>query len=158
MKCAKLQVLCNLTVTHSVKAWPAWCVKGKSCCSIFLLQGGTFYTLLCCDTYLVNMPTSHVVSLVMYACCGDSAMPLLSCASLCNNRKWCLPSLVSPSSCTVLLLWCFFSSLVPRPSLLFVLQFVFSIIYRSHVLYWTQSKEQKKTGEAWEQGYFFNAY
>ena len=24
-----------------------------------------------------------------------------------NNSKWCLPSFVSPSSCTVLLLWCF---------------------------------------------------
>ena len=36
----------------------------------------------------------------------DFAMPVLSCACLCNNSNWCLP-FVSPSSCTVLLLWCF---------------------------------------------------
>ena len=28
----------------------------------------------------------------------------LSCTCLCNNNKWCLPSFVSPSPCTVLLL------------------------------------------------------
>ena len=32
--------------------------------------------------------------------------PFLSCACLCNNTKWCLPSFVSPSSCIVLLLCC----------------------------------------------------
>ena len=37
----------------------------------------------------------------------DSAMPLLSCAWLRNNSKWCPPSFVSPSFCTVLLLQCF---------------------------------------------------
>ena len=61
-----------------------------------------------CDISLENMPTSHAVSvaLVIYTC-SDSAMPLLSCAYLCNNSKLCLPSFVSPSSCTVLLLGCF---------------------------------------------------
>ena len=55
-----------------------------------------------------NTPTSHAVSLVqdVYAC-SDSAMPFLSSACLCNNNKWCLPSSVSPSPCTVLLLLCF---------------------------------------------------
>ena len=32
---------------------------------------------------------------------------LCLCSCLCNNSKWCLPSFVSPSSCTVLLLCCF---------------------------------------------------
>ena len=32
---------------------------------------------------------------------SDSAMPLLLCTCLCNNSKWCWPSFVSPSSCTV---------------------------------------------------------
>ena len=60
-----------------------------------------------CDISLQNMPTSHTVSLALfiYACC-DSAILLLSCACLCNNSKWCLPSFVSPSSYTVL--QCFF--------------------------------------------------
>ena len=51
-----------------------------------------------------EVPTSHAVSLAlfMYAC-SDSAM-LFPCACLC---KWCLSSFVSPSSCSVLLLWCF---------------------------------------------------
>ena len=35
-------------------------------------------------------------------------MPLLSCACLCNNSKLCLPSFVSPSSCIVVLLQCFY--------------------------------------------------
>ena len=43
---------------------------------------------------------------IIYAC-SDSAMLLLSCACLCNNSKWDLPLLVSPSSCSVLLLQCF---------------------------------------------------
>ena len=55
-----------------------------------------------------NTPTSRAVSLalVMYAC-SDSAMPLLSFTCLCNNSKLCLPPFVSPSSCKVLLRWCF---------------------------------------------------
>ena len=63
---------------------------------------------------LQNMPTSRAVSLAlfMYACC-DSAMPLLSCACLCNNSKWCLPSFVSPSSYTVLQCYLIFSLLLP---------------------------------------------
>ena len=36
--------------------------------------------------------------------CSDSAILFLSCTCLCNNR---LPSCICPSSCTVLLLWCF---------------------------------------------------
>ena len=62
-----------------------------------------------CIFELEDTPASHTVSLtlIMYACC-HSAMPLLSFAYLCNNSKWCLPSLaVTASSCTVLLLWCF---------------------------------------------------
>ena len=48
----------------------------------------------------IFLPTSHAVSLALFVCaCNDSAMPFLSCACLCNNRKWCLPSFVSPSSC-----------------------------------------------------------
>ena len=44
----------------------------------------------------------------MYSC-SDSAKALLSSACLHNNSKWCRPSLVSPSSCTVLLLqWVYF--------------------------------------------------
>ena len=42
----------------------------------------------------------------MYTC-GASVVPLLSCICLCNNSKWCLPSFVSPSSCSALLFWCF---------------------------------------------------
>ena len=59
-----------------------------------------------CDISLENTPTSHAVSpaLFMYS---DSTMLILSCAWLYNNSKWCLPSIVSPSSCTLLLLWCF---------------------------------------------------
>ena len=49
---------------------------------------------------------THSLALVICAC-SDSAMPLLSCACLCTNSKWCLPSFVSPSYCTVLLLHCF---------------------------------------------------
>ena len=49
---------------------------------------------------LKNTPTSHAVSLALL--CMHAVMPLLSCIS--NSSKWCLPSLVSPSSCTVLLL------------------------------------------------------
>ena len=51
---------------------------------------------------------THSLALVICVC-SDSAMPLLSCTCLCNNSKWCLavPSFVSPSSCTVLLLRCF---------------------------------------------------
>ena len=43
-----------------------------------------------CDIF---MPISHTVSLalILYTC-SDSAVPLLSCACLCNNSKWCLPS------------------------------------------------------------------
>ena len=37
----------------------------------------------------------------------NSTTSLLSCACLYNNSKWYLSSFVSPSSCTVLLLWCF---------------------------------------------------
>ena len=61
-----------------------------------------------CNISLENTPTSHTASLtqLMYTCC-DFAMPLLSSACLCNNSKCCLASLVTPSSCTVLLLWCF---------------------------------------------------
>ena len=56
---------------------------------------------------LENSPISHAVSLALFVCaCSDSAMPFLSCASLCNNSKWCLPSFASPSSCNVLLLQC----------------------------------------------------
>ena len=55
-----------------------------------------------------NMHTWHAVSLnlCMYAC-SDSAMLFLSCAWWCSNSKWCLPSIVSASSYTVLLLWSF---------------------------------------------------
>ena len=53
--------------------------------------------------------TLVTLALFMYTCC-DSSMPLLSCICLCNSSKWCLPSFVSPSSCTVLLLQCFLLS------------------------------------------------
>ena len=54
-------------------------------------------------------PHTHTVSLYNSV---DAHRPvilqclLLSSAGLCNSSKWCLPSLVSPSSCTILLLWC----------------------------------------------------
>ena len=54
----------------------------------------------------IRPPHTVSLALVIWAC-SDSAMPLLSCACLCNNSKWCLPSFVSPSSCTVLFLHCF---------------------------------------------------
>ena len=55
------------------------------------------------------MPSSHAVTLalVIWARSNSSSMPLLSWACLLNNSKWCMPSYVSPSSYTVLLLWCF---------------------------------------------------
>ena len=62
-----------------------------------------------CDISLKNTPTSHAVSLalVMFAC-----MSLLPWICVCNNSKWCLPSFVCPSSCTVLLIqkrgWAYF--------------------------------------------------
>ena len=43
-------------------------------------------------------------SFIMHACYG-SAIPLLAC--LRNSSRGCLLSFVSPSSCTVMLLWCF---------------------------------------------------
>ena len=58
--------------------------------------------------FLSTIRPPHTVSLALVICtCSDSVMPLLLCACLCNNSKWCLPSFVSPSSCTVLLLHCF---------------------------------------------------
>ena len=70
-----------------------------------LKEGVGIFSRQSCDISgdsLENTPTSHAVSLslVMYACC-DPATPLLSCTCLCKNRKWCLPSFVSPSSYTV---------------------------------------------------------
>ena len=54
-----------------------------------------------------NMPTSHAFSLALFKyTCSDPAMLLLSCACLCNNSKWCLPSFFSPLY-TMLLLQCF---------------------------------------------------
>ena len=74
----------------------------------WLLNQGGGHIFESCDISLENTPTLHAVSLALDICaCSDSAMPLLSCACLCNNSKWCLPSFVSPSSCTVLLLGCF---------------------------------------------------
>ena len=54
--------------------------------------------------FLLKIRPPHMqLVIVMYAC-SDSAMPLLSRTCLCNNSKWCLPSFVSSSSYTVLLL------------------------------------------------------
>ena len=70
----------------------------------WLLKEGGGRIFESCDISLENTPTTHAVSLALVICaCSDSAMPLLSCACLLNNSKWCLPSFVSPS-CTVLLL------------------------------------------------------
>ena len=74
----------------------------------WLLKEGGGCIFESCDISLENTPTSHAVSLVLVICtCSDSALPLLSCACFTDNSKWCLPSFVSPSSCTVLLLRCF---------------------------------------------------
>ena len=49
----------------------------------------------------ISLENCYSLALFMYTC-SDPAMSLsLSCTCLC---KWCLPSFVSPSSCTVLLL------------------------------------------------------
>ena len=71
--------------------------------SSFSKGGG--HIIKSCD---IGMHTWHAVSLdlCMYAC-SDSAMLFLSCAWWCSNSKWCLPSIVSASSYTVLLLWSF---------------------------------------------------
>ena len=82
--------------------WTSFCMKQANW--IEQKDGCIFES---CDISLGNMPTSHAVSLAlgMYSC-SDSAMPPLSCACLCSNSKWCLPSFVNPSPCTVLLLPC----------------------------------------------------
>ena len=49
-------------------------------------EGGCIFES--CDISLENTPTSHAVSLALVICtCSDSAMPLLSCACLCNNSN-----------------------------------------------------------------------
>ena len=70
-----------------------------------------------CNIALENMPTSRMP-------CSDSEIPctylliqyasFLSCTCLYNDSKWCLPSIVSPSSCTALLLWCFLLGILQR--------------------------------------------
>ena len=60
-----------------------------------------------CD---ICTPHTRQVQLVQpYLCRHAVILQCLFChrACLCNNSKWCLPSFVSPSSYTVLLLWCF---------------------------------------------------
>ena len=54
-------------------------------------------------------PISHAISLALFIICSHAKILqcLLSFACLCKNSKWQLPSFVSPSSCTVLLLWWF---------------------------------------------------
>ena len=74
----------------------------------WLLKMGGWVYFESCDISQENIPILHTVSLALFMCaCSDFAMPLLSCTCLCNNSKLCLPSFVSPSSATVLLLRCF---------------------------------------------------
>ena len=57
-----------------------------------------------CDISPENTPILHAASLALFMCtCSNSAM--LFCHVL--EMQMCLPSFVSPSSCMVLLLWCF---------------------------------------------------
>ena len=66
----------------------------------WLLKEGGGRIFESCYISLESTPTSHSLALVICAC-NDSAMPLLSCACLCNNSKWlvhplaqcCLPQL-----------------------------------------------------------------
>ena len=58
--------------------------------------------------FLLKIRPLHTQSSLCVICtCSDFAMPLLSCACLCNNSKSCLPSFVSSFPCTALLLLCF---------------------------------------------------
>ena len=71
----------------------------------WLLKEGGGHIFKSCDIiFRKYAPTVTVAQFVHVYACSDSAMPLLSHACLC---KWCLSSFVSPSSCTLLLLWSF---------------------------------------------------
>ena len=70
------------------------------------------YFLSSCD----SSPHMQLVYCQSYVCMQWSPNASLSCAWLCNNSKRCLPSFVSPSSCTALLLRCFLFKHQPMPS------------------------------------------
>ena len=69
---------------------------------------GNLGCILCSPTpqSFKNTPTTHTVGLAlfMWFCNTSFVMVLLI---LCNNSIWCPPSIVIPSSCSLLLLWCF---------------------------------------------------
>ena len=57
--------------------------------------------------FLLKIHPPHTQLALFVYTFGDFAMPLLSCAWLCNNSKWWLHLVTNPSSCTVQLFWCF---------------------------------------------------